>query len=576
MHMDNGTPRILVVDDDPAVLRTYLRVLHEYAPLHADDGVAARKILTETPVDIVLCDLGMPRLNGLDLMRWAKDNCPHPLWIVVSGQDTFDAAAQALKLGAFDFLCKPIQSPMQLRTAVANAAHRQALVAERACLLQSLADNNVGLAEGHRKLEAANAVLCEQRTMLDQDLQRAARIVRALLPSKLRGLDRMQVNVGYRPSKSIGGDFYGAAMLENGHLAVYVADVAGHGVSAALLAVVFNQRLMASNAQHRMRPPAATLSDLNRGLLEECRASGLFVTVAYALVDTTARTVTLASAGHPPGIVLRRTGARQHLEKTGPALGLAPGASYGEHRITLGDGDRLLLYTDGLTGAMSERAPALDTVLASVASCKDDGAKLIGSLLTWSQRDRRVDDDMTLLLLTAGSGLSTFDADEAATPRAPSSGCTLSVGFAAGTTWVVARGAVTWKDAAVLRATCIEALDAGRHVVVDLADCTLLDSTVLGTLHELVMRAEPRRSLRLQGASDDIRGLFTELAMTHVLSSIAPGVQPAPGEMAELRVEGNAAMSLVLHAHELLAELSASNSEQFQPVIEALRRESPR
>jgi DNA-binding NtrC family response regulator len=187
MHMDNGTPRVLVVDDDPAVVRTFLRVLHEYAPLHADDGVAARKILSETPVDIVLCDLGMPRLNGLDLMRWANENCPHPLWIVVSGQDTFDAAAQALKLGAFDFVCKPIQSPMQLQTAVVNAAHRQALVAERACLLQSLADNNVGLAEGHRNLEAANAVLREQRTMLDQDLQRAERIVRALLPSELRG-----------------------------------------------------------------------------------------------------------------------------------------------------------------------------------------------------------------------------------------------------------------------------------------------------------------------------------------------------------------------------------------------------
>jgi phosphoserine phosphatase RsbU/P len=567
-------PRILLVEDDDAVLATYLRALREYAPLHAGDGVEACRILSETEVDVVLCDLEMPRMNGLDLMRWAKEYCPHPLWIVVSGHGTLDSAAEALKLGAFDFIFKPIQSAVQLQTVVANAGLRQALVGERELLLRSLADNNRRLADSHGKLQTANAVLRDQQAMLDQDLKRAERILRALMPRELQTLEHMHVNVAYRPSKSIGGDFYGAAMLDDRHLAVYVADVAGHGVSAALLAVLFDRRLAACCAEGSVRAPSAILSELNRGLLEECLASGLFVTVAYALVDTIDRTATIASAGHPPGIVLRHSATIEHLKKTGPALGLSQAASYGEHRISLGDGDRLLLYTDGLTGAMSERGPTLDTILAAVASTDEDGASVIGRLLTFFERSEGADDDMTLLLLSASSGASSFDVDEAAPPRTVPKDCALSVGSSEGTRWVVVKGEAIWKDAAVLRATCMEALDAEHDVVIDLARCTMLDSTLLGTLHELVVRAEPHRSLRVQGASKPILGLFEELAMTRVLASIAPSSQPSPATMTDLRPEGDADPSLVLHAHELLAELSASNAEQFQPVVDALRRET--
>ena len=572
--MSSDTPRVLVVDDNRAVLDTYLRALHEYAPLQACDGVEACKILSETPVDLVLCDLEMPRMNGLDLMRWAKEHCPRPLWIVVSGQGTFDAAAQALNLGAFDFVCKPIQSPLQLQTVVANAAHHLALVAERAALLRSLADKNVSLGETNDKLEAANAVLRDQRAMLDQDLLRAERILRALVPRELRPIEGMHVDVAYRPSMSIGGDFYGAAMLDDRHLAVYVADVAGHGVSAALLAVLFNQRLASFNAQYRQRTPATVLSDLNRGLLDECRASGLFVTVAYALIDTFEGTATIASAGHPPGIVLRQSGGTERVEKTGPALGLTPEATYDEHRISLAAGDRLFLYTDGLTSAMSKRAPSLDAILARVASSSEDGAYVIGRLLAWWERSQCADDDMTMLLLTASDGVSSFDDSPVRRPSAALSGCALSVGTVEGATWVAVLGQATWKDAAVLRATCVAAFDANRSVVVDLTRCTMLDSTLLGTLHELVVRAEPRQSLHLQGVSDEIRSVFEELAMTKVLSTIASSPQTAPASMVALHPEGDAGQSLVLHAHELLAQLSGSNAEQFQPVIDALQREA--
>jgi anti-anti-sigma regulatory factor len=198
---------------------------------------------------------------------------------------------------------------------------------------------------------------------------------------------------------------------------------------------------------------------------------------------------------------------------------------------------------------------------------------VIGRLLAWWERSECAD-DMTMLLLTASDGVSSFDDGPVRRASAALSGCALSVGTAEGATWVAVRGHATWKDAAVLRATCVAAFDANRSVVVDLTCCTMLDSTLLGTLHELVVRAEPRLSLHLRGVSDEIRGVFEELAMTKVLSTIAPGKRTAPASMVDLHPEGDAGQTLVLHAHELLAGLSETNAEQFQPVIDALQCES--
>ena len=129
--MENAAPVILLVDDDPGVLETYRRSFAQFEPLLAHDGVAAQTILSAFAVDVVVCDLKMPGMKGLDLMKWAREHCqPNPEWIVVSGEATLDATIQALKLGAFDFICKPILSPMQLRTAVTNAARHKRLLAE--------------------------------------------------------------------------------------------------------------------------------------------------------------------------------------------------------------------------------------------------------------------------------------------------------------------------------------------------------------------------------------------------------------------------------------------------------------
>jgi sigma-B regulation protein RsbU (phosphoserine phosphatase) len=571
MEPEPANGRLLIVDDDPAVRQTNVRVLSQYAPLQAEDGIAARDILSSTEVDVVICDLEMPRLNGLDLMRWAKDHCTRPLWIVLSAQDTFDAASQALKLGAFDFICKPTL-PIQLRMAVANAIRHQELLRERANLMRDLAENNVTLADSLGKLEAANEVLREQQSMLNQDFQRAGRIMKALLPQSLPSVGNIQLNVGYRASHVIGGDLYGAAMLDDRLLAVYVADAAGHGVSAALLAVLFKQRLRLFEAGSGPRAPAAVLSDLNHALFDECRASGLFVTVTIALVDTSARTATVASAGHPPALILRGKGATERIEKTGPALGLVRDATFEERQLSLRAGDRLFLYTDGLTSALARGGIPMDAIVSAIRTAANDGPKAIDHLLALTERSGTSDDDVTLLLLTEHGGACTIDTDRETTPAATSAECILRIGSIDDTTWIALEGRATWKHGPAMRDACLRALDRGRSAIIDLGACTMLDSTLLGTLHDLVA-ISPSGSLRLQNVSEELRDLLVELTMTQVLSSVVDAPQPLPTEMASIVVKGDAgANGLVLRAHELLARLSPQNAEEFGPVVDALRR----
>ena len=567
-------PSVLIVDDEPAVRHALARVLSPYELLQAEDGVAARELLMAIDVDVVLCDLSMPRMDGLALMRWAREHCPRPIWIVLSAQDTFNAAVQAMQLGAFDFLQKPLASTALLETVVANAVRQQTLTAERARLVRDLGETNLRVTEALRRLEGANQALSEQRAMLEQDLHRAERIQRALLPRALPRLERMQVNVAFRPSAVIGGDLYGAQMVDDRNLVVYVADAAGHGVSAALLVVLFNQRLRVRD-ETGPRRPAAVLAELNRALHDECFASGLFLTVTYALFDTVTRDAIIASAGHPAGHLLRTDGSTATVRKTGPALGLEPEATFGEETLTLADGDRLLFHTDGLTEALPAGSPSIATLFRDAVSEGADGEATVDRLLALTGAEgARSDDDVTIVLVSASGGASTMDARVSDAPPAPrAADSPLSSLTREGTTWVAVRGRATWTHGPSLQETCAAALDAGRAVVIELGECASLDSTLLGTLYGLATRAGGG-SLRLQNVPEEIRRLFVELALEPVLARVAEAA-PVPADMAPLRAKGDrAAQDLLLHAHEILAAINGDNAAQFGGVVEALRHEN--
>jgi serine phosphatase RsbU (regulator of sigma subunit)/anti-anti-sigma regulatory factor len=577
-------PTVLIVEDEPGLRRALaaaLRGTGTYDVVQAEDGVAAQEVLRARPIDVVVTDVVMPRLDGIGLLEWASRHCPGPAWLILSGLDTLDVAVKALQLGAFDFVTKPVASVDALTTVVRNALAQKRLEAERERLRREVEATNAALRRHVAGLEEAYGLLRAQAETIEQDLRRAERIQRALLPRSAPPMAGVVAEALYRPSHLVGGDSYDIQGIDDDHVAVYVADSAGHGVSAAMLSVLLKQRIALRDGRAPRRP-AEVLAALNRDLLFECDASGLFVTAACLLIDTRRRTALFASAGHPRALHVRPNGEWTALDRTGPALGLTAEATYDERQIDLREGDRLLVYTDGLSWGRAD-AGAIERRLAGAlaqAAPPAAGALLPGILeaLTREEGGAPPADDVTMVLLSTGDASSHLDNGEhsPARPAPEGAGAVLTTGTRDGETWIAVRGSGTWTQCASLQEVCTAALGGGGRLAFDLAACAYLDSTFLGTLHHLVCAAGGDAArVRLVRVPPAVRGLFEELAMDQVTARITDVDPPAPASMTSLAASrGDRSREVILHAHELLASLSADNERQFGDLVDALRSEA--
>lgn len=586
-HPGDG-PVFLVVDDDPMVRKIVTRGLSALNPaevLEEEDGLAAQDVLRGRKVDVVVTDVVMPNMDGLELMKWAQEHCPEPLWIVLSGLETFDAAVDALQLGAFDYLAKPPEVP-RVRVAVRNALDQIELVRERRRLYAELEESNVQLAEKVEQLQKVCKVLEDQASVIQADLDRAEIIQRALLPQEPPAMPGWSMETLYRPGSSVGGDFYDAVVLGDRQLGLVIADAAGHGVAAAMLSVLFKLRLRLVGSGGEALRPQRVLQHLNDSLYDMLATPGAFVTAAYALLDLRTGLGRLASAGHTPCLLSSSGGDALMLRRTGPALGLEANPTYSEHEFQLLSGDRLMLYTDGVLEGGPD-SPASDDLAAGMATIADR-AQLLGKFfhdaISGLAGDR---DDITMLLLERAEGVSHFDdaaslekeqQSETAAPRPETATAQphLLQGAEGDHGFIGIVGSVTWLCSHALLESANTLLSQEERLTLDLGSCEHLDSTCLGTLHEIV--TSHSESVDLQGVSDEVRNLFDELSMTAVLEHIRPETLPLPANMdpidsANLSPQEQGAR--ILSAHETLASLSEENREQFRAVVDSLRADLP-
>jgi anti-anti-sigma regulatory factor len=289
----------------------------------------------------------------------------------------------------------------------------------------------------------------------------------------------------------------------------------------------------------------------------------------------------VASAGHPPFLWLHADGRLEATGATGPALGLFEGAVFGEHRLSLERGDRVLFYTDGVFDAGLDRRITPEDIgaaLARIERAPNALERLLDSL--WGASERQDRDDITLLLLDASPGESCFaepghgtaggSTPSAAPPR---------IGFAESddATFLILEGRVTWLYGQALLDAALGVVDDRRRLCIDLGACTHLDSTLLGTLYEIVSRADAAEvPVTLQNVSSDLVAAFTELSMSPVLERIANRALPVPAGRKVLQItESDPARQRqrLIKAHEVLAELSVRNREEFASVVEALKGE---
>jgi phosphoserine phosphatase RsbU/P len=187
-----------------------------------------------------------------------------------------------------------------------------------------------------------------RRQAIERDLQLARQVQFSLLPAECPSLDNYQFFAYYQAAQEVGGDYYDFIELPNQRLAVVVADVAGKGVSAALLMAKLSGEL---KYHLSCESPRAAISRMNDSLCNS--GSGRFVTLLLAILERTTHRLTLINAGHLTPLVRRSSGAVEAIgaSQRGVALGILPGREYKELRVDIAPGDTWFVFTDGFTEA---------------------------------------------------------------------------------------------------------------------------------------------------------------------------------------------------------------------------------
>jgi len=236
---------------------------------------------------------------------------------------------------------------------------------------------------------------------LERDVQKAWEIQRDLLPATLPQVTGFQIAGACQPARVVSGDYYDAFELDEQNLVLCVGDVVGKGMPAALL--MSNLQATVKALSSVTSAPGRLCEQVNRAIYRNV-SPGEFITFFYALLDTTSGQLRYSNAGHNPPIVIRGDGGLLRLDQGGPVLGIFPDASYDDQAVTFGPGDRLLLFTDGVTEARSASGEEFgDDRLIALVRESADAQNLLRTVMDTIRvfTDGVFHDDVTVLAVTS-------------------------------------------------------------------------------------------------------------------------------------------------------------------------------
>lgn len=391
--------RILVVDDtmeSRELLNRHLRRWgHEV--VMANDGLEALDILRTDPIPMVITDWMMPRMDGLELCRQIRSGSyPSYIYIiVVTAKDSKGELVTAMEEGADDYLAKPFDK---------NELKVRVGAGERILKLE-------------QSLEQRNASLDRAYSIIRKDLESAARLQRELLPQCGQCNANFSFEWLFIPCSFVAGDTLHYLDLDENHVGFFLLDVAGHGVPAAMLSFTLMKTLSSlsfsgnplvtydpEKRAQRAREPSKVMEELNRSFQADDETMQYF-TMIYGIGNARDGSVRLSQAGHPPAILMPSNGPLTLVGQGGFPIGLYPKADYDQIELGFHTGDRLFLFSDGITECADRLGEEYS--MRRLLNCLEENRKLTlrellekveKSLRDW-RGDGEFDDDITLLAM---------------------------------------------------------------------------------------------------------------------------------------------------------------------------------
>ncbi|MBH2038108.1 MAG: SpoIIE family protein phosphatase [Pseudomonadales bacterium] len=390
--MHNSSATLLIIDDDQVVRASLAAYLEDsgFTVLQASNGLQGLEVFERDHPDLVICDLRMPQVDGLELIRRINALQVETPVIVVSGAGVMTDAVEALRLGAADYLIKPLEDLAVLEHSVRRALDRVLLRVE-----------NLRYRE---KLEAANRQLQASLSLLEEDQNAGRHVQMNMLPQTPWVADGLQFAHQIIPSLYLSGDFVDYFRLDEHRVAFYLADVSGHGASSAFVTVLLKfmtTRLLYESRRGGVLPefkPSDVLAHINRGLLN-CKL-GKHVTMIGGVIDEQSGSLTYSIGGHLPLPVLFSEGESHYLQGRGLPVGLFAEATYQDHVMQIPESFSLTLLSDGildlLPGDTLKEKETLLPQLVSSAGGTLDGLRRVFGLAKLGD----MPDDIALLVMS--------------------------------------------------------------------------------------------------------------------------------------------------------------------------------
>lgn len=390
MHNTNAT--LLIIDDDDVVRVSVAAYLEDsgFSVLQAGNGAEGMALFEREQPDLVICDLRMPQVDGLELIRRISALETDTPVIVMSGAGVMADAVEALRLGAADYLIKPLEDLVVLEHSVRRTLDRSRLRVENQ--------------RYREKLEIANRELQASLDLLREDQTAGRQVQMNMLPVTPWSVGEFDFAHQIIPSLYLSGDFVDYFRIDEHRVVFYLADVSGHGASSAFVTVLLKfmtTRLLYQSRKNGLLPefnPSEVLAHINRGLIN-CRL-GKHVTMLGGVIDEQRGVLTYSIGGHLPLPVLFSEGEARYLEGRGLPVGLFDEASYEDHVLELPRSFSLTLLSDGILDllpgdTLKEKEAALPAIVCEAGGTLDGLRRMLGLAALADMPD-----DIALLVLS--------------------------------------------------------------------------------------------------------------------------------------------------------------------------------